>query len=321
MARRSPAPAGPRRRLRPFWAALGPATALLLTGCGRDYVLLHPQGPVAAQELHLLVLASLVMAVVIVFVFVLLAVAAIRFRERPHREAPYTPDRADDRRLEVLWFVVPVAMLAVIALPTVGETYSLAHLPPRQDPVVVDVTSLSWKWLFEYPGQHVATVNYLVMPAGEPVLFELTADSAMNAFWVPALGGMEYTMPGEVLPLWLEADRPGTYWGHSGQFSGLGFARMFFQVRAVPAARFAAWAARVRRTAPPMTAAAYRQLQAFGTMGQRTYSSYPPSSFPALAHGFGLAGGDYVRVTGGGTAPMAMGFLAPPAARTPAGHA
>jgi len=127
----------------------------------------------------------------------------------------------------------------------------------------------------------------------------------MNTFWVPALGGMEYTMPGEVLPLWLEADHPGTYWGHSGQFSGVDFAQMFFTVRVLSASGFAAWQ-RGAAAEPALTMAGYQGLLAFGTTGQHTYGRYPAATFPSQANGFSLIGGRYVAADGSGTA-MAKG--------------
>lgn len=300
------------------WLALAGIGALL-SGCGPQYVLLHPAGRVGRSELHLMLLAAITMGVVIVFVFVLQAIAAIAFRDTERRRAPYTPEWHGSRRLEVLWFVIPTLMLTVIAVPTVRQTYALARLPQKQDPLVIDVTSLTWKWLFEYPSQQVATVNYLVIPTGKPVLFKLTADSAMNTFWVPQLGGMEYTMPGEVLPLWLQSDTPGTYWGHSDQFSGTEFEKMFFTVKAVPPAQFAAWATQVHGAAPPMTMRDYRRLLVFGTVGQESYSAYPAQTFPAAANGFTLVGGRYIPAVAGaqGSAHLSMGAgagtQAPPA--------
>jgi cytochrome aa3-600 menaquinol oxidase subunit 2 len=266
--------------------------ALALTGCGPQYVLFHPAGPVAQGELNLLVLASVAMGVVILGVYLLLAIALVRFREGPKRPPGiYAPEWDGDRRLEAIWFLVPVVLLTIIAVPTVRETFHLADPPPaRGDPVVIDVTSLTWKWLFEYPKQHIATVNYVVIPAGQPVLFELTADSAMDTFWVPRLGGMEYTMPNQVLPLWLEASRPGRFWGHSANFSGLDFEQMFFTVRAVPPSTFAQWADGLRHTAKPMTLSGYRRLLQFGVVGEESYGAYPASTFPYQPTGFTLTG-------------------------------
>ena len=273
-------------------AALG--IGLLVSGCGPQYVVLHPKGPVGQSELHLMEFAAIAMAVIILVVFVLFGIAVVRFRDYPGNPNPYTPHWHSHKWLETLWFIIPAVILAVIAVPTVNVTYALAKLPPTKDPVVINVTSLNWKWLFEYPNQKVATVNYLYIPVGKPVLFHLTADSPMNTFWVPSLGGMEYTMPGRVLPLWLEASKPGVYWGHSGQFSGIDFEKMFFHVHAVTESKFTAWTHRLRSSAPPMTLAAYHQLLRFNTVGSESYSSFPASTWPSVSHGFTLSGGMYL---------------------------
>lgn len=266
------------------------ALTLLVTGCGSHYVLFHPAGPVAQVELNMMVLAAVSMTVVIVAVFILLGVALVRYRDHKNRRAPYWPEWDGDHRLEILWFLIPVAIVTFIGIPTIQNTFKLASPPSHQKPLVIDVTSLTWKWLFEYPGQQVATVNYAVIPAGRPVLFELTADSAMNTFWVPRLGGMEYTMPNQVLPLWLEASTPGSFWGHSGNFSGKGFENMFFTVKAVSPQAFSQWVSSTRATSPPMTMTQYHQLLAFNVVGEKTFGQYPVDTFPFKPTGFTLTG-------------------------------
>ncbi|AEW03899.1 cytochrome aa3 quinol oxidase subunit 2 [Sulfobacillus acidophilus DSM 10332] len=279
----------PRRSYR--WLGLMALLPLVLSGCGQQYVVFHPAGPVAASELHLLVLASIAMGIVITVVLILAAIALIRFHDRPAHPGIKNPRWLHARWLEVVLFGVPMIIVAIIAVPTVKTTYALDQLPPGKQPVVVDVTSLDWKWVFEYPAQRIATVNYLKIPTGTPVLFELTADSPMNTFWVPQLGGMEYTMPGEVLPLWLQADHPGVYAGRSAQFSGPGFVHMTFNVDAVSPSAFQAWVNSVKTSAPPMTMATYTTLTKFGTVGPETFSSYPvKGTFPQVTHGFTLNG-------------------------------
>ena len=270
--------------------------------------MLDPAGPVARGELHLIETASIAMGAVILFVFVIFAITLVRFRDRPNNRAPYIPRWEGSPTLEAIWFLIPVAILAVIAVPTVRQTYALARLPAAADPVVVDVTSLDWKWLFEYPGQGVATVGYADVPSGVPVLYELTADSPMNTFWVPQLGGMEYAMPGRVLPIWLEAASPGVYWGRSANFSGSGFVDMRFAIQAVAPAAFSGWVAQTKRTAPAMTMADYRQLLLHQTAPRATYSAYPADTFPSSTHGFTLQGGMYIMAGGsGGSPPMPSG--------------
>lgn len=233
------------------------------------------------------------MALVIGLVLVLFVVALVRFRDVPGNPSPYVPEWTTSRRLELLWMAIPLLIVAVIAVPTVRGTYALAHLPPTRDPVVIDVTSLNWKWLFQYPHEHIATVNYVNIPAGTPVLFELTANSPMNTFWVPQLGGMEYTMPGRILPLWLEAAHPGTYLGRSANFSGLEFAKMGFTVHALAPRQFALWARQVKERAPKMTRQEYSRLLRWSVVAPKTYSGYPQGTFPPMSHGFTLQGGMY----------------------------
>lgn len=272
--------------------AAAAAMGLLSSGFsfGPKYVLLHPAGPVARKELDLMLMAGVAMAILIVIVFALFFVTVFRFRDRPGNRAPYTPNWHSHKFLEIIVWIAPAILLTIIAIPMVKTTFALDQLPKGQKPLVIDVTSLTWKWLFEYPGQHIATVNYAVIPANRPVLFELTADSPMNTFWVPQLGGMEYTMPNRILPLWLEADKAGSYWGHSGQYSGVGFSKMFFTIKAVSGSRFANWAVTTRTTAQPMTMTTYQRLLKFNNVGKFTYGSYPSDTFPTLASGFTLTG-------------------------------
>ena len=121
--------------------------------------------------------------------------------------------------------------------------------------------SLDWKWLFIYPDQHVASVNHLVIPAGVPVHFTLTSASVMNAFFIPQLGSMIYTMNGMATQLNLHADEPGTFLGLSSHFSGDGFSDMHFDVEALPADRFSAWVDATRGNGPTLTSQSLRRAR------------------------------------------------------------
>ncbi|PSR25815.1 MAG: cytochrome ubiquinol oxidase subunit II [Sulfobacillus thermosulfidooxidans] len=288
----------PKRSKRAFryLSLMALAVGLLVSGCGQQYVLLHPAGPVAASELGLIYISGAAMLFMVLLVWVLFAIVIVRFRDKPGNKAPYRPLWDHNRKLELFWLALSFIIVIIISVPTVQKTYALDKIPSGTDPIVIDVTSLDYKWLFEYPQQHIATVNYIDIPSGVPVLFELTANSPMNTFWVPQLGGMEYTMPGEVLPLWLEASHPGVYWGRSGQFSGTGFVHMTFNVKAVPMAQFQQWVQTVRQTASPMTLADYHQLLQHNWVSPRSYSSYPASTFPNTTHGFTLEGGMYMQM-------------------------
>src|SRR5262249_25462530 len=136
-----------------------------------------------------------------------------------------------------------------------------APLPSDNPTLNVQVVSLDWKWLFIYPEQNIASVNRLVIPVGTPVHFTLTSASVMNAFFVPKLGSMIYTMNGMATQLYLNADEPGTFLGMSSHFSGDGFADMEFKVEALPMEKFSAWVHETRSGgAATLTSQSYTEL-------------------------------------------------------------
>ena len=110
----------------------------------------------------------------------------------------------------------------------------------------MDVIALNWKWLFIYPQYGVASLNELTIPTGTPINFRLTSESMMNAFFVPQLGSMVYTMAGMQTRLHLIADHPGTYLGQSAAYSGAGFSDMHFKTLATSRAEFDAWVSRAK---------------------------------------------------------------------------
>jgi cytochrome aa3-600 menaquinol oxidase subunit 2 len=280
------------RHLRRWWPVV--FSPLVLSGCGSEYVVFHPAGPVAATELHLIELSAAIMAGIVLLVWGLLAYILVRFRDTPNNPAPYLPNWRGTLWLEAVVFGVPVLVLLIVAVPTIKKTYALDHIPSTH-PLIIDVTSLDYKWLFEYPRQHIATVNYFYMPTGKPVLFQLTAHSPFGAFWIPNLGGMEYTMPNRVLPLWLEATRPGVYMGRNANYSGVDFWRMTFYAHAVRPAAFQAWVQQVKQSKPPMTEREYRTLAThFDLVGQQSYSAYPSDTFPERFREFTIEGLHYV---------------------------
>ncbi|WP_245632811.1 ubiquinol oxidase subunit II [Alicyclobacillus kakegawensis] len=259
------------------------ALLFLATGCGPEYIVLNPAGPVGREELHLIELSTVLVLIVIVPVLALLAFIVIRYRDRPGSKAGYTPEWSESKWLEVVWWGVPIVIVGLLGYYTGKSTFALVQ-PPEKDvkPLTIQVTSLDWKWLFQYPGQKVATVNYCEIPTGVPVQFVLTSDAPMNSFWVPQLGGQEYTMPGMAMRLWLQADKPGSYFGTGANFTGKGFAHMHFQVVAKSDTEFNQWVKQVKSSSPALTMAGYNKLQQPGTMGTASYSSYPKNLFDKI---------------------------------------
>jgi cytochrome o ubiquinol oxidase subunit II len=150
-------------------------------------------------------------------------------------------------------------------------------------PLRVQVASLDWKWLFIYPDEGVASVNYLAIPVGTPVSFELTSSGVMNSFFVPQLGSQIYTMAGMVTRLQLQADQPGSYRGMSAQFSGDGFADMHFNVEAIPAEKFSEWVDATHSVGAELNATTYAELaKPSAAVTPFTYRSVAPGLFGGI---------------------------------------
>jgi cytochrome o ubiquinol oxidase subunit 2 len=232
----------------------------LLVSCGQG--VLHPEGPVGAAERTIL-LNSLGIMLAIVIPTIIAVIAFAWWFRAGNEKAHYLPEWAFSGRIElVVWSIPLLVILFLSGVIWVGSHQLDPYRPiaSKVKPLEVQVVSLDWKWLFIYPDQGIASVNELIIPAGVPVHFSLTSASVMNSFFVPQLGSMIYTMNGMVTQLHLQADKPGTYWGQSAQFSGDGFADMNFKTRSIPAADFSAWAARSKGQGSRLDAAAYAAL-------------------------------------------------------------
>jgi cytochrome o ubiquinol oxidase subunit II len=223
---------------------------------------LDPQGPIGIAEKTILIDSLAIMLAIVVPTIAATLAFAWWFRASNTR-ATYLPDFEYSGRIELIVWSIP--LLTIILLGGVAwiGSHDLDPAKPlasNTPPLEVQGVSLDWKWLFIYPSQRVASVNQLVVPAGVPIHFSLTSASVMNAFFIPQLGSMIYTMNGMTTRLNLQADVPGTFHGLSSHYSGDGFSDMHFDVQAVPAERFAAWIDATRNTGPTLDAGSYAAL-------------------------------------------------------------
>jgi len=106
----------------------------------------------------------------------------------------------------------------------------------------------------------------------------------MNSFFVPQLGSQIYTMGGMTTRLNLLASEPGEYPGFSANFSGDGFSRMRFLVKAMAAGDFDAWVTQVRGTGSALDEAGFAELAKQGISPAMTYRSVAPQLFERILH-------------------------------------
>ena len=134
-------------------------------------------------------------------------------------------------------------------------------MPADVKPLTVEVVALDWKWLFIYPEFGVASVNEMAAPANVPISFRITSSSVWNTFYVPALAGMIYAMPGMETKLHAVMNEEGEFTGLSGHYSGSGFSRMNFGFRSLTQQGFDEWVAKAKAAGTPLDREAYLKLE------------------------------------------------------------
>ncbi len=256
----------PSRRL--WWGAkahtLSRAMLLLplfLDGCGvLDRGFLSPAGPVAAATRNEFLLVCLVMLFVIGPVLLLAPLIAWHYRLSNTRSA-YRPQWSFNWPLEGLIWIPPSLIVIGLAVFLWRDTHRLdPYKPLPGQPIEVQAVALDWKWLFIYPAQNVATVNRLVIPAGQPVHLSLTSATVMQSLLMPRLAGQIYAMAGMRTQLNFAANRPGSFLGENVQFNGAGFQNQTFEVAALDSDAFGRWLAEAKAQPTRLDGAEYQAL-------------------------------------------------------------
>ncbi|UTV30441.1 ubiquinol oxidase subunit II [Photobacterium atrarenae] len=220
---------------------------LMLSGC--ESALLDPKGIIGVQEKELIITALLLMLIVVIPVILMTIYFAYKYRSDNTQEE-YAPEWAHSTKIEVVVWTVPIIIIAILGVITWRSTHALEPSKPLVSdvkPVEIQVVSLDWKWLFIYPEQNIATVNYVAFPKDVPVNFKITSDNIMNSFFIPRLGSQIYAMPGMVTRLHLMANHAGEYKGIAASYSGEGFSHMKFKAVALDdRASFNQWVEQVK---------------------------------------------------------------------------
>lgn len=241
-----------------------------MAGC--DLVVMSPSGDIAQQQADLIVVSTVLMLLIIVPVLFLTLYFAWHYRHS-NTKAKYDPEWHHSTRLEVVIWSAPLAIIIALGAITWISTHKLdpfrpldridaeRTIPEGTKPLEVEVVALDWKWLFFYPEYGIATVNEMAAPIDRPITFKITASSVMNSFYVPALAGMIYAMPGMETKLHAVINKEGVFDGFSANYSGAGFSHMRFKFHSVNQEGFDGWIARVKQNGTALNQDAYLKLE------------------------------------------------------------
>jgi cytochrome c oxidase subunit II len=228
-----------------------------------------PASPQALSITHLTIIVGIVMAVILVLITVLVLYAVVRFRRRPGSGEPRQV--FGNSRLERIWTIGPLIVVTFLFVMTIRTMRSSDRAPaPGEKPNLV-IIAHQWWWEARYPDSGAVTANEIHIPMGKAWLVRLESADVIHDWWVPDLGRKIDAIPGHPNHFWIEADKPGTYYGTCAEYCGAEHAWMRIRVVAQPEADFKAWEQRQLAVPPAPTSGEAAEGQKF--FNQLTCSS------------------------------------------------
>ncbi len=198
--------------------------------------------PHSAQTHSIAAVFSLVLLIAaVVFLIVVAGVtySTIRYRSRG---MPASEPRQifGSSKLEILWTVLPLAIMTGLFIVTVRAMVSIDA--PQDSPATPDlvITGHQWWWEARYPNGVIVPWD-IHIPTGRRLLARIESGDVIHDFWVPSLARKIDAVPGRASFIWLEADSPGTYLGACSEFCGAQHAWMRFRVIAESEPDFEKW--------------------------------------------------------------------------------
>jgi cytochrome c oxidase subunit 2 len=197
-----------------------------------------------------------VIAVISAFVLVLLLICIVRFNAR----ANPTPSRTTHNTpIEILWTIVPVIILAAIAVPSFRLLFLQLEIPKPD--LTVKVTGKQWFWSYSYPDSKfefdslmipekdlkpgqlrlLAVDNEMVVPINKVVHVLVTGADVIHSFAVPSFGIRMDAVPGRLNETWFKATTEGVFYGQCSELCGKDHAFMPIAVRVVNEGDFNNW--------------------------------------------------------------------------------
>ena len=238
----------------PFRVLVGMAVAaVLLGGCANAPSPLSPRGPAAQQLATLWWVLFTVAAVVFVIVMGLMLYAL--FRRRADRAGGTVGGRS--LFVTIGGGLIPALILVGVMIYTVSVQRALSM--PKEPALRVQLIGHQWWWEVRYPDEGVVTANEVHIPAGTPILFELTSADVIHSFWAPQLQAKMDLLPGQTNTTWLTADQPGVYRVQCAEYCGLQHAHMGLLIVAESQQQYVAWIQGQHQPAPRPADAVLKQ--------------------------------------------------------------
>ena len=258
-------------------ALVGGLALALFSGCSylnQVFSLSGPQstivvaGPVAQNQYDIFMVTVWVTTGIFIVVGAVLAYATIKFKVPDNHTSDIAPPAQGHGNpfVEIGLIVASVALLVIIAIPTLKGIWYTHDVPEAEKGNAMDITATGYQWWFKFDynaetvqlptgGEAVlSTANELVVPAGVPIRVHLRTIDVIHSFWVPKLAGKVDMIPNRANFLWFKADKPGYFYGQCAEYCGESHAIMRFRVIALSPSDYVKWLENQKRAARTVTA-------------------------------------------------------------------
>lgn len=175
---------------------------------------------------------------IISFVILMGGMAYFIVKYRRRSDSDKTAYITHDHRLEALWSGIPFILFMIIFAWGYYVYHKMRQFP--EDALNVSVIGKKWAWSIAYE-DGTKLVNELVVPAGKPVILNMTSEDVIHSFYVPSFRIKQDAVPGKRSRLQFTAPNPGDYNIFCAEYCGTKHSTMIGMVKVLPPKEFEAW--------------------------------------------------------------------------------
>nr|YP_009271351.1 cytochrome c oxidase subunit II [Cyanoderma ruficeps]ANW47216.1 cytochrome c oxidase subunit II [Cyanoderma ruficeps] len=175
-----------------------------------------------------------------------------------------TSNAADAQAIELVWTILPAAVLITLALPSLRILYMMDEI--NEPDLTLKAIGHQWYWSYEYtdfkdltfdsymtpttdlPLGHFRLLEVdhrVIVPMSSTVRIIVTADDVLHSWAVPSLGVKTDAIPGRLNQTSFLASRPGIFYGQCSEICGANHSFMPIVVESVPLANFESWSSSI----------------------------------------------------------------------------
>jgi cytochrome c oxidase subunit 2 len=168
-------------------------------------------------------------------VFALVAFFALKYRERPGREATQIEGSL---ALEATWTLIPFGLFMIMFVW--GASVYMDEAQPPKNAMDIFVVGKQWMWKLQHP-EGVREINQLHVPVGKDVRLTMISQDVIHSFFVPAFRIKQDVLPGRYTTLWFHPIKTGHYHLFCAEYCGTLHSGMIGEVVVMEPSEYAAW--------------------------------------------------------------------------------